>query len=200
MMRRMGWLLLGALMACEPGASEEGSRVEIAQAPEPLAGKADSGESMWILDGEDMCAFFGLYDDAKCHDFCPEPDLACTPGGMVLPEAEPLPCAWEIPYCDEGERGIDTDRNGCTDLCVMEFVGCAAESDCLAGDYCSRPLGDCDGAVGTCLPKPSCSIGDISTWTPELVCGCDGVTYGMPCDAYSLGVNLASEGFCPDLL
>ena len=60
---------------------------------------------------------------------------------------------------------------------------CAANSMCLFDTTC--------GSVGSCVRKPSrCdNVG-------QPTCGCDGVTYGNPCEARSAGVAPQHDGAC----
>ncbi len=202
------------LMACG-GPGEEGSSVAFDD--QARAGKADDGKYeqeasdeldfveaeeeeyshplMW--DGEDMCETAGFYEDEDCQDFCPKVDPICPP---PEPEIEPevIDCSAETPECEEGQSIIDTDQNECGDTCAEPDVDCAVNADCAEGSYCARPMGECDASVGTCTEIPECII-NPETWTPDLVCGCDEITYGSPCDAASAGVNLLEEGFCANL-
>jgi hypothetical protein len=210
-----------SLLAC--GGPGEESSSNLAEAAAETSGKSDDGKEAqeisdeisddsespengldeshpWVVDGEDICESFGLYDDEHCHDFCPLVDPVC-PASVYEEqelEEEALDCEWEIPFCSTGEGKIDTDQNGCADTCVEAGVECAINDDCFEGDYCSRPMGDCEATVGTCIPTPACEF-DPEEWTPELVCGCDGYTHGSPCDAAYVGVNLNYEGMCEDI-
>ena len=149
-----------------------------------------------VLEGEDMCATFGLYDDEHCDSYCPRVDPVCDPSVYLEPvEPEPLDCSLESIVCGDSEVLIDTDSNGCGDTCVEALVGCASNEDCAEGDYCARPMGDCGASVGTCEPRPTCEI-DKDTWKPSFVCGCDGSTFGMACDAAYVGINVKHEGWC----
>ena len=137
---------------------------------ESSAPKADGWDDIWIMDGEDMCDTFGLYEDEECDSFCPA-DPVCDPDWIAPKteedeevEEEGPDCSLEIPVCEGEDVALDTDLNGCVDTCVEAGVGCATNEE---------------------------------DWEPELVCGCDDVTYAEPCDAASIGVNLSSEGICP---
>ena len=68
---------------------------------------------------------------------------------------------------------------------------CFANEDCRVGEYCEKEPGDCD-APGRCVVQPMPCV--IGLWAPQ--CGCDGVTYGNPCEAAGAGVNVAHEGEC----
>lgn len=67
---------------------------------------------------------------------------------------------------------------------------CADNSDCAPADYCQKTT--CGAATGVCATRPR--------FCPDVVmpvCGCDGVTYGNPCEAAAAGVNVGSSGMCP---
>jgi hypothetical protein len=64
---------------------------------------------------------------------------------------------------------------------------------CGAGEFCKFPPGTCNVAdrMGVCVSIPQ-ACPDV--WEP--VCGCDGVTYGNPCEADAAGVSAARRGGC----
>ena len=196
-MRYMMLIAVFGLASCayqEKPAALASGQLETETAPE-ATGKADSGHP-WIVGDEDVCETFGLYEDEFCDTYCPQVDPACD--ATEYEEEEGPNCFLESITCDEGEVPIDTDDNTCGDTCVQAEVGCATNTDCAEGDYCAQPTGECGASVGTCQPMPTCEI-DIDEWKPTLVCGCDGVTYAMPCDAASVGVNVLHDGLCEEL-
>ncbi len=72
---------------------------------------------------------------------------------------------------------------------------CTDNSDCGAGEYCEKAVGDCDGE-GVCIPLPvngACP----GVWDP--VCGCNGVTYSNNCIATMAGVSIDYYGECVGL-
>jgi Kazal-type serine protease inhibitor domain len=74
-------------------------------------------------------------------------------------------------------------------------LGCRTNADCPSPDlYCNGP--GCD-ALGFCVPRPaaeSCAPNDAAI---DLVCGCDGMTYGGLCRLQLEGVRLVRFGLCP---
>jgi hypothetical protein len=67
---------------------------------------------------------------------------------------------------------------------------CAGDEDCRANQYCETRAGTCGGR-GTCKVRP-----EICTRIYNPVCGCDGRTYGNPCEASAAGVSLSARGEC----
>ncbi len=64
---------------------------------------------------------------------------------------------------------------------------------CVDGSFCESPDGSCDPwAFGACVEVP---VG----WCPEYYspqCGCDGITYGNPCERRQARVGLRHPGEC----
>lgn len=84
--------------------------------------------------------------------------------------------------------------------CVAFFESCGrtcggrAGAVCNPGEYCDFPEPHyCGGAdeTGVCRTRPDACPPEIRT-----VCGCDGVTYASPCDAYTSGTDVARDGAC----
>lgn len=71
-----------------------------------------------------------------------------------------------------------------------DSASCTMNSQCPAGDFCSKATGDCSGS-GTCAVKPQ-----VCSKLIDYVCGCDGNTYGNPCYAMRAGVSVAHNGRC----
>ncbi|MFP6866611.1 MAG: Kazal-type serine protease inhibitor domain-containing protein, partial [Roseibacillus sp.] len=89
--------------------------------------------------------------------------------------------------CQAAAAGVNVASPG-----VCE-AGCNNNADCRATDYCVFDNG-CRGP-GICQPRPRVCAPQI--FNP--VCGCNGRTYGNPCEAARAGVNVASQGICPQV-
>lgn len=75
---------------------------------------------------------------------------------------------------------------------VLAPSACVMGVACEGGQWCNRPVGDCEGE-GVCEPLlegVSCTL-DFSP-----VCGCDGVTYSNLCHAGLAGVSVDFIGPC----
>lgn len=74
--------------------------------------------------------------------------------------------------------------------CDVGNYNCTRNPECQFGEYCAKPVGDCDG-FGSCTPIPEICW---SVYAP--VCGCEGNTYPSACEAAMFSVNVAYEGEC----
>mgnify|MGYP001308471090 CR=1 FL=1 len=180
--------------ACAP-ASDGPVSADPNQALKDAVRNGDKNDSL-----VDMCEEYGWYNDAFCDYFCDEPDPACGK------------CENMETLCRLSEIPTDTDGDGCPDTCIPEEEpelppepaalplgsDCDENDQCSDDAYCARPLGVCNDAPGVCTVKPN-ECADANSFVPHIVCGCDGFTYGHPCDAESFGANLLHDGMCEDL-
>jgi len=90
--------------------------------------------------------------------------------------------------CVAAAAGVNVASQGACDA----QAECNSNADCNEADYCFSGDG-CD-APGICQPRPQ-----VCTLELNPVCGCNGRTYGNPCEAARAGVNVASQGICPQV-
>jgi hypothetical protein len=156
-----------------------------------------SGRDKPLPEPIDLC-----WDNYDCplDQYCSTPLGQCEgPGECVDRLGDLIQCfdVW-IPVC-----GCDgqTYSNGCYAAkaavsidyegeCVQE---CFDNGDCPADQYCSTPLGQCEGP-GECIDRLSDLIQCLDIWLP--VCGCDGQTYSNGCYAAKAAVSIDYEGEC----
>ena len=67
---------------------------------------------------------------------------------------------------------------------------CSQDTDCQETEFCNRDY-SCGAEVGACMTIP-----EICMEIYQPVCGCDGLTHGNPCSAYSVGVSIDTDGEC----
>jgi hypothetical protein len=136
------------------------------------------------------------HEECAYGQYCEKDAGDCSGTGECVPPPELCPLVWD-PVCS-------CDASTYTNACYAAQAGvnvasqgecalgaCHETASCDPGDYCGKPVGDCQG-VGQCLLEP---VACRDVYVP--VCGCDGGTYSNACDAYLNGVSVASEGQCP---
>ena len=97
------------------------------------------------------------------------------------------------PVCGKDERNYG---NAClaamagADVRKVGFCtgSCSSRDECAPDEYCSA----CSG--GQCLPRANSLF---SCTTVDVVCGCDGQTYGCPELTHTNGTSVAHPGHCP---
>lgn len=92
---------------------------------------------------------------------------------------------------------LDVRDAGLRDATIeSSVIGCSNNADCPSPDlYCN---GAGCSARGFCVPRRtpgSCPMVDAGQ--ADLVCGCDGMTYGSVCQLQVEGVRLRGFGLCP---
>jgi hypothetical protein len=99
--------------------------------------------------------------------------------------------------CLAAEAGVSIARDGaCTTTSGSgKDCGGIAGIQCDAGEFCNTPESAHCGAAdqtGKCETLPTVCTADFRP-----VCGCDGMTYGNACSAFTKGVSVSAQGECP---
>jgi hypothetical protein len=168
--------------------------------------------------GRATCPMGTVCCNASCGT-CAPPDVACT-AEICAPDCSPQDAhgdgscgrpmglwAWNGSECAElygcmgcvGSECASTfpSRMACEAVfseCGPRACGGFAGAVCSGDEYCDfMEPHSCGGAdeQGVCRPRPTACPPEIRT-----VCGCDGITYASPCDAYTGGADVMFEGSC----
>ncbi len=143
------------------------------------------------------CAVFMNSIPCTPSEYCATPDGQC--GAVGTCAARPTECLITPMPFGSGVCGCDnqTYANACSaqkaGFAVMSDKPCNActvgqKAPCTGNQYCAG--GTC-GGQGLCAVMP-----DACTKELQLVCGCDGKTYGNPCLAAANGQVVADNGAC----
>ncbi len=94
--------------------------------------------------------------------------------------------------CMAALEGVSVSQEG---PCQPSESACMSNDTCGEAQYCDFQETNACGLLfdqpGTCQDRPEACSQEAFP-----VCGCDGVTYGNPCVAANVGVNVQAEGAC----
>ena len=120
----------------------------------------------------------------------------CAP--VAPPPAEPPPVCAPAPPYTPAPPGTPGYGGGYTPGRTPSGPGGTCDGimgqACAPGLYCQHPAGVClntADAQGRCTPRPQ-----VCTRIYQPVCGCDGRTYGNPCEAAAAGTSIGHTGRC----
>jgi hypothetical protein len=156
-------------------------------APGECAGEVCGGPSGMVCEDDQFCEpppGCGDFDMGRCQDIpevCTD-DLApvCGCDGMTYSND-----------CARRSAGVGVEHRG---ECVEPPVDCASNDHCSDDMFCKKAPDACDSR-GKCQPMPM-----VCTREYAPVCGCDGMTYGNPCEANAQGASIAHRGECEPMI
>jgi hypothetical protein len=144
------------------------------------------------------CVPSGCTTNADCPvgHYCAKAEGDCGGEGACRPRPEACLAIYDpvcgcdgVTYgnaCEAAAAGASVAHRG---ECEPRF-DCESDEECPRGSYCRKEPGDCEGR-GTCTPRP-----EVCPAIYDPACGCDGVTYGNPCEAAAAGVSVLHRGPC----
>jgi hypothetical protein len=117
--------------------------------------------------------------------------LIGNPGSYswTVPSVSSTKCKVEVILKDASGANIGMDVSD-KFFTIQKLYSCVLNSDCVEGEFCKKPVGQCGGG-GVCTIR-----GDYCIQIADPVCGCDGVTYSNSYCAYVAGVSVAYSGTC----
>jgi hypothetical protein len=135
-------------------------------------------------------------DNGQCDraQYCQKRSGKCEGPGHCVVRPQLCPEIFD-PVCG-------CDGNTYSNFCFAAMAGvnvrhagackstCQTNAQCKAGQFCSKPTGECNGR-GACATKP-----EICPFIFDPVCGCDNKTYGNACEAAAAGVSVSHLGEC----
>ena len=179
-----------------PGNPENGHTICIGEpaVPAHLRHGDTMGECPVICDGNEDC---------RANQFCKRADGVCDEGASGVCTNLPVTCPTTIApvcgcdgktydnACAASAAGVNVASEG---ACAGGPCGGETGITCAEGQFCKTEVGACDAnAEGICTNLPAVCP---TSFVP--VCGCNGVTFANACAADGAGVNVASEGACPE--
>jgi len=120
----------------------------------------------------------------------PEPDVTAATDSARTLDGAPDPGDSVVPPVDVPRVSDTTPPR--PDVTTEPSPCTVGDGSCPVNWYCEVP--DCGEALaGVCAPRPNSCPAVL-----DLVCGCDGQTYDSACIAFMSGMNVDTEGPCPE--